>query len=313
MKLLANAKLNLRLELVGRRRDGYHLLRMVNIELDLADSLTVAPQDAERPMEVYVNSLGIGCSAESAAAMVCPARSTVIKAVTAFNEEFHTGFSPTVTVEKRIPAQAGLGGGSADAAAMLRWCQATLESDRGTALSQSELERLSARALSLGADVPYALSGGCALVEGVGDLLRPLPWSVGGTPILLVIPSEGVATPKAFARVRSVFPDLAEVEPRSPILPMLKAPGELVSNDLFAIVSSLVPAVAQTADSLREVVSNYAAHVPGGIGALGMTGSGSTLFLVPEQWGPSPGWHSAVAEVLHQHAPSLTTIATTIR
>jgi 4-diphosphocytidyl-2-C-methyl-D-erythritol kinase len=157
----APAKLTLRLRVVGVRPDGYHLLDAEMVTVDLHDTLEIAPGDG---LEIR-GPAGGGVPAGDA--------NLVRRALEA------TGRRARVTLVKRIRAGAGLGGGSADAAAVLRWAGA---SDP-------------ALAARLGADVPFCLMGGRARVSGIGEQVEPLPFdAVDGRPFTLVVPPFGVST-----------------------------------------------------------------------------------------------------------------------
>ena len=165
----APAKLTLRLRITGVRADGYHLLDAEMVTLDFGDSLRFGPGDG---LEVVVAS-----SAAAGAAIPVSADNLVSRALALL------GRRAQVTLYKRIPAGGGLGGGSADAAAVLRWagCHDT---------------ELAAR---LGADVPFCLVGGRAQVGGIGEVVRPLPFGeLGGQPFTLLTPPFGVSTPAVY-------------------------------------------------------------------------------------------------------------------
>ena len=136
----ALAKLTLELRVTGRRGDGYHLIEAEMVTLDLADLLTFTPGDG---LEV-VGVPGIGSGEDN----------LVRRALKAVGRKAH------VHLEKRIPVGAGLGGGAADAAAVLRWA----------GVGDADL------AAELGADVPFCLVGGRAQVGGVGEVIEPLPF-----------------------------------------------------------------------------------------------------------------------------------------
>lgn len=139
--LAAHAKLTLSLRVTGVRADGYHLIDAEMVSLDLADSLTFADGDGIR----FVGPMAHGLSAGPG--------NLVARALRAVDRR------AWVVVDKRIPAGGGLGGGSADAAAVLRWAR----------VDDVDL------AAGLGADVPFCLRGGRARVTGIGDGLEPLP------------------------------------------------------------------------------------------------------------------------------------------
>lgn len=149
VKLTAPAKLTLSLRIRGVRADGYHLLEAEMVTLDLADELMVTPKPASSP-----NNLEIINQAAGASQLTAASGNLVTKALEL------AGRKADVTLYKSIPPEAGLGGGSADAAAILRWA------------GESNLKR----AATLGADVPFCLVGGRAKVTGIGETIEPLPY-----------------------------------------------------------------------------------------------------------------------------------------
>jgi 4-diphosphocytidyl-2-C-methyl-D-erythritol kinase len=159
---LARAKLTLSLRVTGVRADGYHLLDAEMVTLDLADRLAFSPGDS-----LTVTGLEVPGGEPN---LVSRALALV-------------GRRAAVHLEKRIPAGAGLGGGSADAAAVLRWSGCT------------DL----AVAARLGADVPFCLAGGRARVTGIGEVVEPLPFeAVAGDEYTLLIPPLHVPTPAVY-------------------------------------------------------------------------------------------------------------------
>ena len=152
----AYAKINLTLDITGRRPDGYHLLRMVMQSVSLCDRLTFTQGKA---------GIRILCGCHN---VPCDESNTVYQAASAFFA--YSGLEPCVTVEiqKNIPSQAGLGGGSADAAAALH----ALNEIYRTNYTQ---EMLCEIGVKVGADVPFCIMGGTALAEGIGEKLTSLP------------------------------------------------------------------------------------------------------------------------------------------
>ena len=162
----AYAKINLSLEVIGRRDDGYHEVATILQTVDLADMVTLRPADG----------LTVACddaTLSGEANIVWDAALVLAK---------HTGMAPNahITIQKRIPVAAGIGGGSADAAAALRGLNVLWALNLPTA-------ELVSVAASLGSDVPFLLTGGAALGTGRGDRLDQLP-AVATTRLLLVAP-----------------------------------------------------------------------------------------------------------------------------
>ncbi len=162
---VARAKLTLSLRVIGVREDGFHLIDAVMATLDLADRLTFSEGE------------GLEVVSDSAGGFPVPAGpdNLVSRAL------LLAGRTARVRLEKRIPAGAGLGGGSADAAAVLRWAGVN---DLG----------LAAR---LGADVPFCMAGGMARVTGIGEVVTPLDFETRH--LVLVTPPFGVSTPAVYA------------------------------------------------------------------------------------------------------------------
>lgn len=161
VRLAAPAKLTVSLQVLGRRPDGYHDLAAEMVSLDLSDALVIDPSGD-----------GVEVTGDGARAEAVPAGrdNLVARALAAI------GRTARVRLDKRIPVGGGLGGGSADAAAILRWAGCT------------DLET----AASLGADVPFCLVGGRALIGGIGERLTPLPFEPRS--FVLLVPPIAVNT-----------------------------------------------------------------------------------------------------------------------
>ena len=157
MELDARAKINLTLDILRRREDGYHDMQMVMQSVTLADRLTVTPaRGAEGQAASDLRFLPTGN------------KNLAQVAAAAFREAVGLGGEVDVDIQKRVPVCAGLAGGSADAAAVLR----AMNRLSGAGLSPDRLAEIGARA---GSDVPFCVLGGTALAEGRGERLTPLP------------------------------------------------------------------------------------------------------------------------------------------
>ena len=158
--LVAPAKLNLTLEVLGRRPDGYHEIASVMVALDFVDRVRLEPADT-LVLELTGDAL-LGVPREGP-------RNLAIRAAQALREEAgRPGLGARIILEKQIPAGMGLGGGSADAGAVLRGLNRLWRLDLG-------LEALSRVAASVGSDVTFFLHGGAAAARGRGELIAPLP------------------------------------------------------------------------------------------------------------------------------------------
>jgi 4-diphosphocytidyl-2-C-methyl-D-erythritol kinase len=258
MRIHAPAKLNLCLYLGPRREDGLHELCSLFEPLALADSIEV--RDADRDEVVCP-----GVDGENLAA----------RALAALRERGWTGSPQRIEIEKRIPVAAGLGGGSADAAAILRFVAAHGEfvSHSDTKAPPPDLEEI---ALELGADVPSQLVPALALVRGVGERVERLPQPAPHAVVLLP-GGGGLSTAEVFAEADRLGLGRGPAELDSLANRLLAAAGagasplsypELLVNDLEPAARSLRPAIGEALDELRAA---------GAAQAL-LTGSGPTAF-----------------------------------
>ncbi len=237
VRVLAYAKLNLVLRVVGRRRDGYHLVQTLLCAVDLADELLLTDQ---RGLELVVEGEEAGPEEDNLA----------LRAARLLREHTGGGRGALIRLSKRIPAGAGLGGGSSDAAAVL----AGLNRLWGLGLP---LEELGALGATLGADVPFFLGPSPAWAEGIGERLRPAQVDLPAA-FLIVVPPFRCPTGEVYRAY-----DRLGVPYSSP------APGwegEL-ENDLWPAALALHPQLLALRDRLEELE-----------GPVGMTGSGSALF-----------------------------------
>lgn len=183
MVVEAPAKVNLFLDITGKRPDGYHLLDSVMQSVDLCDTVTLSRMSGEG-IYISCNRSRIPCD-ENNLAHIAAAR---------FFEAFEIrrDFGLSIELEKRIPVQAGLGGGSSDAAAVLVGLNVLLG-------IHADRERLCQVGASVGADVPFCIIGGTMRVAGIGEQLSPLA-PMPDCQIVLAKPSRGVNTAAAFRR-----------------------------------------------------------------------------------------------------------------
>ena len=177
----AYAKINLALDITGKRPDGYHEIKSVMQELSLHDHV-----DLEINADPFVKLFVTGAGTE----IPTDVTNAAVKAANLMRETFRIPEGVSIHITKRIPAAAGLGGGSADAAAVIRGMNALF----GLGLDTGRMAELGAK---IGADVPFCVPGGTALAEGIGEKLTALP-AMPEFSVLLVKPSEGVSTKEAY-------------------------------------------------------------------------------------------------------------------
>jgi 4-diphosphocytidyl-2-C-methyl-D-erythritol kinase len=272
---LARAKVNLWLKVVGRRADGYHLLDSLVAFTDLADEIEVAP----------ASGLSLEIAGPVAASLDGDADNLVLKAARLLAGRAGVAPRAAIRLTKRIPVAAGLGGGSADAAATLL---ALVELWR-VAMPQEELFDLAA---TLGADVPMCLAGRPALASGIGERLAPAP-ALPACAILLVNPGITLPTPAVFGARQGDFSAVRPIGDGWPDLGTLAEDLARRGNDLTAAAISLQPEIAGVLDWLKG--SDGVAHVA-------MSGSGATCFGLYGTLGeaqraasllPAPWWRHA--------------------
>ena len=248
--VLAPAKLNLSLDVVGTLPNGYHDLDMVMQTIDLYEKITLR------------RSEGLSLTLPGSFVPVND-KNTAVKAALAF---FHyTGLLAGVdmTIYKRVPVRAGMAGGSADAAGVL----VGLNDLYDAKLSMSELCALGA---GIGADVPFALLGGTCRVRGVGDLMKALPpcpdcWFV------VAMPSVGVSTPEAFARYDTMG---------SPVHSDCEAQQQAVRAGDLPAVCAAGGSAQEHCSGAEETPSICAILRENGALTAQMTGSGAAVFGV---------------------------------
>ena len=242
----APAKLNLFLHITGRRPDGYHLLQSAFMLIDWCDTLhfelrpdgQISREDLSTPL---------------------PPDDLIVRAARLLQGQGRQVPGVHIGVHKRIPAQAGLGGGSSDAATTL------LALNRLWNLGLSR-EALSQLALQLGADVPFFVHGHNAWVEGIGEVIRPLEHEFALPPaeFLVIKPAAGLETAKIFSA-----PDLKRDETAATIADFAADHYHFGANALQPVAEKLCPEVKKVVDWLKH--QGFQAR---------MTGSGSAVFAL---------------------------------
>lgn len=252
---LARAKINLGLKVLGRREDGFHDIASVFQTVDLADALEFRPAAVD------------GLTTTDPTLTTGP-DNLVCRAVVAFRAAVPSLAPVHVHLRKHIPAGAGLGGGSADAAATLRGLNHLAD-------GPLEPDALHELGVGLGSDVPFALLGGTALVGGRGERLEPLTWAGPRPHYVLACPQVEVSTAWAYGQL-----DLSKLTAPSSYRSFLNSlrggrvdgPGLLsvLENDFQPLVEGAKPIVAELSSLLRRL----------GAQACSMTGTGSTVYGV---------------------------------
>lgn len=276
MEVQAHAKLNLTLDVLGRREDGYHDLKMIMQSVTLSDTLTLEPRPGE---EICVDTtlpfLPGGEKNLAGKAAVCFYRALGRPAA-----------GVEISIQKRIPVCAGMAGGSSDAAAVLR----ALNQMEGSPFTPEELARIGEQ---VGSDVPYCVVGGTALAEGRGELLTSLPplprcW------IVVCKPDFPVSTPELFARIDSVR---LRCRPDTEGALAALAAGDLpgVARRMYNVFEDVLPERqrARVAQIKHILIQN---------GALGanMSGTGPTAFGLFEEPEPAQDAFRQLKEICRE-------------
>lgn len=255
VELAAPAKVNLRLCILAREESGYHALETVLCALSLADRVAVARGDP-----------GIRLTVEGEVDVGPPERNLAVRAAERFHREIGAAPAIDLHLTKHIPAAAGLGGGSSDAAAVLR----ALNALHGDPLPRAALLRM---AIELGSDVPFFLCGSpYALAWGRGERVMPLP-PLPPRPVLVAHPGEAMPTADAFRAVAALrgggyTPEAALVDPDA--LRNWEGIEGLARNDFEPVVLPRIPTLAAGLAAMRDAGARIAL----------LAGSGSSIFGV---------------------------------
>lgn len=248
-----NAKINIGLNVVEKRPDGYHNIETIFYPIGLSDVLEVVPSETCTDYSFSASGIPI---------MGDPEDNLIVKAYHLLRSKYEF---PAVDISliKQIPFGAGLGGGSADAAFMLKSLNEMFE----LKLSTRELEE---KAAMLGADCPVFIKNKPVYATGIGNVFSPIQLSLKGHYLLLVKPNIHVSTPEAYS---SVVPRKSEFSLQELIKSPLTDWKLTIKNDFEKSVFKIHPAIENIKNQLYELGANYAS----------MSGSGSSVYgIFPE-------------------------------
>ena len=252
LTLLAPAKLNLFLHIIGRRKDGYHLLQSAFQLIDWCDRVTLSRTSSSRISRIKPIP-GIDESED-----------LVIRAATLLQRQCNVSMGVEITLHKELPVGAGLGGGSSDAASTL----IGLNSLWSLHLSSNELMALG---LQLGADVPFFIHGGNAFVEGIGEVIQAI--TLPEQSFIVIFPNRGIATKALFEHpelTRDHAPITIDRFLASPL------PHQAYINDCQAVAMQICPEVRDAIDWITKALPSAKPQ---------MSGSGSSVFAaLPSQF-----------------------------
>lgn len=252
------AKVNLTLDVRERLPNGYHLIQSVMQQISMADEVIVRLDNEE--------GIRIECSDP---AIPCDQKNLAWRAAERFYARLGEPPHVHITLRKGIPTQAGLGGGSSNAAITLR----ALNILYGQPFSIKELHTL---ASSIGSDVPFFLYGGTALVEGLGDVISPLPVPTA-YPLVVAVPTVGVSTSWAYQRIdeeRAVTEGEELLPPRTPAMVNALRAGlnwlSLLRNDFEAVVLPEFPEIQRVKLLMMSTGAQAALLCGSGSGVMGV-------------------------------------------
>jgi len=259
VRAIAPAKLNWSLEVLRIRPDGYHEVRSIMQTLALHDSVTVETA----PSGVTIEVLG---PAADLIAGLAPEDNLAWRAAVALRARLRAQRGARIVLEKHIPVAAGLGGGSSDAAAVLRALNVLWEAAEPAA----SLRRLAAK---VGSDPPFFIAGGTAMVSGRGERVEPLPDAVAPS-IMLAIPPAGERNEKTAAMYDALTPDefsegYVSLGVREAVEAGRMLTDELLANVFERVTSQVQPDTERAMDALRA--QGYVPH---------LAGSGPSFFLL---------------------------------
>ncbi len=253
VKLKAPAKINLSLDVLGKRPDGYHELSTVMQTVDLFDEITLTQNDSQ--------SVTVSCDREG---VPCDDRNICAKAAYRFFEHCRLPVSGVhIDIKKAIPTQAGLAGGSADGAAVIVGLNFMFDAK----LTPAELSAIGAK---VGADVPFCIEGGTRLCTGIGEKMRRLPAFHGVWLVICKPDTVSVSTAEAYQKVDALAKHPCYTDE------MVKA---LYSRDLFMITSTIFNDF-ELALQIPEVNHIKKQMLDSKASGAGMSGSGSAVFGV---------------------------------
>ncbi len=256
INVIARAKVNLSLEVKGKRDDGYHLLSMVMQTIDLSDRLKIT-KNSNKNILVSSDSQKIPCDESNIA----------YKAASKFLETIGSNQGYDIFIEKNIPIEAGMGGGSADAAGVL----VGLNKMNQDVLS---VEKLMEIGLELGADVPFCIVGGTKLAEGIGEEFTNLKDI--DLNILIVKPNTSISTAQAFRKLKI---DKLKRNPNNRKL--IRAINDRDRKRIYEHMdNALYDASLEFAPEMNQIIENLINEF--GAKKAMMTGTGSTVFAIFE-------------------------------
>ena len=266
----AYGKINLSLDVIGKRPDGYHDVAMIMQTVNICDTLTMSIRDDENI-----------CITTDLEGLTCGEDNLVYKAIEMLRKEFEITKGVTVFLEKRIPMAAGMAGGSADCAAALKGMNELFE------LGLDD-KALMERGVKLGADVPYCVIGGTALCQGIGEVITPLSPLTKGH-LVVATPDVNVSTPWVY---KNLILNENTIHPDTEL--MLKAVKdeniELLAKNMYNVLETVTAKEYGVITKLENIMKDG-----GALGSI-MSGSGPTVFGIFDDESKAKAVYSAIKE-----------------
>lgn len=259
LKIIANSKINLFLEITGKMPNGYHTVDTVMQSVSLSDSLE---------LELIPKNDGIKLSCDMPM-IPLDERNIAYKTAKAFLEAAGADCGVNISIRKSIPSEAGMGGGSADGAAVL----VGLNKLCGNPLDLSALEKIAAK---YGADIPFCIEGGTKRLLGIGTE-RAGQYTTRHLHLVIAKPQGGISTPEAYRLLDTIYADFADHKPKSPedlidyICGKPVGCSDVLFNRFESVLDQLCPASKELIDYMRE-------HSHGSL----LCGSGAAAFAVAD-------------------------------
>ena len=251
MKIKAYGKVNISLDVVGKREDGYHLLSMIMQNIDLYDEIEVEKQECGIILECNKSYVPVDN------------RNLAYKAAEIFKERYDIVDGVKINIEKNMPVSAGLAGGITDAAAVLKVMKKLFNVNA----TEEELMELG---LKLGADIPYCIHGGTALCEGIGEIITPIK-PFRDKIVVLVKPAFGVSTKEVYKNF-----NLEKVKQHPKTAEIINA----IENDDLNFVASNMKNLLENVTLRKHKILIKIKEEMNACGAINsmMSGSGPTVF-----------------------------------
>lgn len=274
IQLKARAKINLTLDVVGKRPNGYHDVEMIMQQIDLYDVVTVTLTEQD---EILLTS--------NEPFLPLDDRNIAYKAAELMKETYHINQGFNIHIEKQIPIAAGLAGGSTNAAAVIKAINSLCELN-------IDLETQMSLGFKLGADVPFCFLEGCALATGLGEILEPIRGFELGW-LVLVKPNFGVSTKEVYTDLKL---DAINEHPQTHVMreALAHQNRKVILNELSNVLETVTLKAYPKVAEVKALLSSYGAE-----GVL-MSGSGPTVFGIFSSYQRAKAAHKKLKKIYTQ-------------